>query len=114
MTDDDPITLKDAAQHHGFTVSTLKAEAARGRLTTYKIGKRLYTTPADIKEMVRQCRVERKAPGFTLILSESNGLSETDLALSAQVAARATADLLKRRLANTSPTSINQNRQVRR
>ena len=51
--DQDAITLKDAAQHFGFTVATLRAEAARGHLTIYKIGKRYYTTPSDIRDMVR-------------------------------------------------------------
>jgi hypothetical protein len=49
--DNDTITLKDAAGHFGYTVSTLRAEAGRGRLVIYKIGKRLYTTPADIKKL---------------------------------------------------------------
>jgi hypothetical protein len=47
--DHDTITLRDAAKHFGFTVSTLRAEADRGRLALYRIGKRLYTTPADIR-----------------------------------------------------------------
>ncbi len=58
--DRDVFPLKDAAERFGFTVSTLKAEAGRGRLTLYKIGKKLYTTPADIHEMVNRCRVEQK------------------------------------------------------
>jgi hypothetical protein len=58
----DAITLKDAAKNFGFSVSTLRTEADRGRLTIYRIGRRYYTTPADIREMVLQCRVEKKAP----------------------------------------------------
>jgi hypothetical protein len=61
LTDQDPIPLKDAADQFGFSLSTLRAEAGRGRLTIYKIGKRLYTSPADIREMVKQCRVEQRA-----------------------------------------------------
>lgn len=38
IQDSDTITLKDAAQHFGFSVWTLRAEADRGRLTIYKIG----------------------------------------------------------------------------
>jgi hypothetical protein len=50
MTDDPfALTLKDAAERYGFTVATLRAEADRGRLALYRIGKRLYTTPADIR-----------------------------------------------------------------
>jgi len=83
MTDDDPITLADACglyPNAKLTVSTLKAEAGRGRLNTYKIGRRLYTTIADIRGMVDLCRVEQKAPGFTLTRSASSGLSETERA----------------------------------
>jgi hypothetical protein len=74
--DHDTITLADAAQHFGFTVSTLRAEAGRGRLTIYKIGKRYYTTPNDIREMVSQCRVEQKAPAFTVTRRAVNTSSE--------------------------------------
>jgi hypothetical protein len=76
--DHDTITLADAAQHFGFTVSTLRAEAGRGRLTIYKIGKRYYTTPNDIREMVSQCRVEQKAPASTVIRRAVNTPSETE------------------------------------
>jgi hypothetical protein len=63
MTDDPlALTLKDAAERYGFTVATLRAEIARGRLTKYRIGKKDWTTPADIREMVEKCRVEQKAP----------------------------------------------------
>jgi hypothetical protein len=37
--DADTITLKDAAQHFGFSVYTLRAEADRGRLAIYNGGK---------------------------------------------------------------------------
>src|ERR1039458_9611953 len=67
MTDNDTITLKDAAIHFGFSVYTLRAEAERGHLTTYKIGKRLYTTPADIRDMISACRVSQKGRDFTSI-----------------------------------------------
>lgn len=112
--DDDTITLKDAASHYGYTVSTLRAEAGRGRLTIYKIGKRFYTTPADIKEMVKQCRVDQKGQGFTLIRGGNNGLSETDRVSSALAAANETVAKLKSSSRNTSATSTSPSRQVRR
>ena len=56
MTDNDTITLKDAAIHFGFSVHTLRAEAKRGRLSIAKIGKKLYTTPADIKKLQMKLR----------------------------------------------------------
>lgn len=109
-----PITLRDAAQHFGFTVSTLRAEAGRGRLAIYKIGKRLYTTPADIREMVNQCRVEQKGRDFTLIRGEDSGSSGTDRASSALAAARETVLRLKNSSHSTLATSTSRSRQVRR
>ena len=114
MADDSALTLKEAAAEYGFTVSTLRAEHGRGRLKIYRIGKKDYTTPADIKDMVQQCRVDPRGQGFTLIRGERSGLSETERASSALAAARETAQALKRRSPNTSITSISQSRQVRR
>jgi hypothetical protein len=61
---DDPIalTLKDAAERYGFTKRVLLAEIAKGRLTKRRIGKSLYVTPADIREMIELCREEVSAP----------------------------------------------------
>jgi len=103
--DDDTVTLKDAAQHFGFSVWTLRTEADRGRLTIYKIGKRYYTTPGDVKEMVRQCRVEQKGRDSTSIRSASSGLSETDRASSALAAANEIAQRLK----SSSRTTLGKN-----
>lgn len=111
--DDDTITLKDAAQHFGFSVYTLRTEADRGRLAIYRIGKRYYTTPADIKEMVRQCRVDQKAPDFTSIRTARSGLSETEHASSALAAANEIALRLKNSSRNTLGRSIAQHRRVR-
>lgn len=111
--DNDAITLKDAASHFGFTVCTLRAEADRGHLVIYKIGKRFYTTPADIREMVIKCRVEQKAHGFTLIQSESNGQSETEAASSAQARAREIVTRLKSTSRNTSAANTNHPRRAR-
>jgi len=113
-TDHDPITLKDAASHFKLTVGTLRAEAGRGRLTIYRIGNRDYTTPADVREMVNQCRVERKGHGFTLTRNASSGSSETDRASSALAAANETVLRLRNSSRNTSGTSISPSRQVRR
>ncbi len=112
-SDTDPITLKDAAQHFGFSVWTLRTEADRGRLTIYRIGRKDYTTPNDIKEMVRQCRVEKKAQGSTLTRSVDSGLSETDRASSALAAANESALRLRRPSLNTSAGSTSRRHQVR-
>ena len=77
MTDNDPIRLKDAAEQFGLTVGELRAEAGRGRLAIYRIGKRDYTTANDIREMVEQCRVERKDRAFTVTRRATSGPSAT-------------------------------------
>jgi len=115
VTDDDkPITLKQASEEFPFTLSTLRAERDRGRLTTYRIGKRDYTTVADIRGMIQECRVEPKARAFTLIQNESSGPSATERASSALAAANETVLRLKSISRNTSPISISPKRQARR
>ena len=113
VSDGDTITLKDAAQHFGFSVYTLRSEAERGRLTIYKIGKRFYTTPGDVKEMVRQCRVEQKAPDSTSIRRAVSGPSETEKASSALAAANEIALRLKNSSRNTLGKSIALNHRAR-
>jgi hypothetical protein len=106
MTEDgDIITLKDAAQHFGFSVYTLRTEADNGRLTIYKIGRRYYTTPGDVKEMVSRCRVEQKGRDFTSIRAANNGPSETERRSSALAAARESVERLK----NSSRTTLGKN-----
>lgn len=104
IQDGDIITLKDAAQHFGFSVYALRSEADNGRLAIYKIGRRYYTTPGDIKEMVEQCRVEQKGRDFTSIRAAVSGSSETERVSSALAAARETALRLK----NSSKNSLGQ------
>lgn len=107
MTQDgDTITLKDAAQHFGFSVYTLRTEADNGRLTIYKIGRRFYTTPGDVKEMIQRCRVEQKARDFTSIRAANSGLSETERVSSALAAANEIALRLKNSSRNTLGKSI--------
>jgi hypothetical protein len=114
LADDHPLSLKEAAQQFGFTVSTLPAEAARDRLTIYKIGKKHYTTAADIREMIKLCRVEQKGRDFTLIRGGNSGLSETERASSALAAANETVLKLKSSSRSTSATSISRSHQARR
>jgi hypothetical protein len=104
--DGDIITLQDAAQHFGFSVYTLRTEADNGRLTIYKIGRRYYTTPGDIKEMIKQCRVEQKGRDFTSIRAANSGPSETERHSSALAAARETALRLKNSSRNTLGKNI--------
>ncbi len=113
IQDSDTITLRDAAQHFGFSIWTLRAEADRGRLVIYKIGKRYYTTPGDVKEMIQRCRVDQKGHDFTLIRSASSMPSETERASSALAAANETALRLKNSSRNTLGKSIAQPRRAR-
>ena len=112
-SDTDAITLQDAAQHFGFTVLTLRAEADRGRLTIYKIGRRYYTTPGDIREMVTKCRVDQKARDFTSIRNARRGSSETANSASALAAANETVQRLKNISRNTSGRSMTPNQRAR-
>jgi hypothetical protein len=84
----DAITLKDAAKHFGFSVSTLRTEADRGRLTIYRIGRRYYTTPADIREMVLNCRVEPKAPAPASDKTEASDMTEAERTSAAMAAVK--------------------------
>jgi hypothetical protein len=111
--DSDIITLRDAAQHFKVSVYSLRTEADNGRLVIYKIGKRYYTTPADVREMVRQCRVDQKARDFTLIRNANSGLSETERSSSALAAANETALRLKNSSRNTLGKNIGLPRRVR-
>lgn len=108
MTDDDNkyITLKQASEEFPFTVSTLRAERDRGRLTTYRVGRSDYTTRADIRGMVQQCRVAPKVHDSTSIRKEANGSSVTERFSSAQAAANETVMRLKNSSRNISAVSI--------
>ena len=49
-----PITLREACAmifRDTITVATLRAEARRGNLVTYGIGRKIFTTVNDIEEM---------------------------------------------------------------
>lgn len=112
--DDDPLPLKDAAQRYRILEATLRTEASRGRLTIYRIGRKDYTTPKDIKEMVHLCRVEKRRHDFTSTPSESSGLSETEEASSELAAAREAVMMLRSSSTATSGRSTSRNRQARR
>ena len=78
MYDENVITLAAAAEHFGFAISTLRREAARGRLVTYKIGRRLYTKRRDVLDMVERCRVLRTSPIANVADAGVSPLSEAD------------------------------------
>src|SRR6266436_742431 len=100
---DDLLRLDDAARlcfpHGRMTASALRCEARKGRLATYRVAGKDYTTPADCERMKQLCRILEKAPGSgsknqdeTATASSSNaasGASETDQSRSALDSARA-------------------------
>jgi hypothetical protein len=94
LDNDEPITLVEACRLFSrakLTVSTLRAEANRGRLNIFKIGRRDYTTIDEMKAMVRKCRDgDRRYTSIT----QSN-LSETQRATSAMNAVSNTIAKLK-------------------
>ena len=84
-----PITLKAACKlwpGARLTVSTLRAEAGRGRLDIFRIGRRDYTTAQAMREMVNRCRAEDSRRVSTSIRSAANGPSETARISSARAA----------------------------
>ncbi len=107
---DEPMTLAHAADYFKFTVLTLRAEADRDRLTIYKIGRQYYTTPADIAEMVRKCRVEQKARGSISTRNAGNGSSATDRTSVALDALKQTINGHKSSSRNTSRANTSQSR----
>lgn len=61
MSTDDPITLAEACKlfpRAHLTASTLRAERDRGRLNIFRLGRRDYTTEADMREMVKSSKDE--------------------------------------------------------
>jgi hypothetical protein len=107
MTDERPITLAEAAAEYRLTVSTLRAEAARGRLDIFRLGKRDYTTPQAMRDMVRKCQDAARLRASTSTNQEASGSSETDRASSAQAALSQTVAALKAGLPRISGKNIN-------
>ena len=80
MTDahDTPITLEAACKlwpEAKLTISTLRAEAGRGRLDIFRLGRRDYTTAQAMREMVNRCQEEGRLRGSTSTRQDANGLS---------------------------------------
>ena len=102
---DEPITLADACELYPrarLTVSTLRAEAERGRLDIFKLGRRLYTTPAAMRAMVTKCQDDARPRASTSIQPAVIGLSATARASSALDSANTTVSELRSASLNTS------------
>jgi hypothetical protein len=99
ISPDTPLRLKVAAElafpDGSMTVSGLRNEGKRGRLSIERIAGKDYTTLASIKQMRESCRVEVKARTFGIVQSaekaESSlrrgpGLSSTAAGITPQAA----------------------------
>jgi hypothetical protein len=106
--DDEPITLAEACKlfpRAKLTISTLRAEAARGRLDIFRLGKRDCTTPKAMREMIRRCREGDHRRASTSTKTEASGLSETERTASAQASLNKTVQALKNASLNISEKS---------
>jgi hypothetical protein len=113
--DDDPITLADACEYfrNRIKVSTLRREAQRGNLVTYRVGRRDFTTIADIREMFKRCRGAGRHPDSISTQGASSGSSAMAQNSSARDALNLTVEALKSSLPSSSPGSTNRNGQRR-
>lgn len=112
VLDDAPLTLQEACARYfrgAIGPATLRAEARRGRLALMRIGRTDFVTPAAMREMMEKCRVPQKAPASGSTPPNEPGSSETEERSSdALAAAKASANALKKRSANTSPRNSDQ------
>jgi len=105
MDDEQPIPLADACKLYPrarLTVSTLRAEAARGRLDIFRLGRRDYTTRLALREMIRKCQEDARPRASTSIPPAVIGLSATARASSALDSANTTVSELRSASLNTS------------
>lgn len=116
MTDapdqDEPITLQEACKlrfRNRIKVATLRAEAAKGNLDIFRIGRADFTTLKDLREMERRCRAAKQARASISTQDADSGLSETARASSAQVALRQSVTALKGTSRNISVRNTSRN-----
>jgi hypothetical protein len=100
--DERPLTLREAADLYRLKISTLRAEAARGRLDIFRLGKRDYTTLESLRIMVRKCRDADPRRASISTAPEQPGLSETARASCARDALNQTVLALRNGLPNIS------------
>ena len=114
---DEPLTLREACELYPrckFTISTLRAEASRGRLDIFRMGRRDYTTAAAMREMIRRCQDAARLRASTSTRDGDNGSSETERASSALAALNQTVVALKGGLPRISASNINRSAARRR
>lgn len=98
LLDTDPITLKTASEVilcGIVSVSALRAEIRRRNLAAYKVGKNLFTTPRDIREMMEKCRVSPPRPASISDQTTEPGSSETEARILELAALTASVAMLK-------------------
>jgi hypothetical protein len=110
MTDTpiDLLTLRQAAELYGLKVATLRAEAARGRLAVFRMGKSDYTSHAAMQLMVKRCQDADPRHACISTGPGAPGASETERMSSARAALRQTIEGLKKGSPNTSARSTDQ------
>jgi len=109
VTDDMPLRLDVAAQmafaDGSISASSLRKEAARGRLTVWRIAGKDMTTLAEIRNMVERCRVNQPRPdsgsGQPAPHSQPRGLSSIEESNAARAARQMRASKLREPSQNT-------------
>lgn len=109
---DAAMRLEEAAAVFGLdypiTVSTLRTEIRKGRLTPAKVAGTFTITPAQIRDLYKPCPAEPKALASTSSSAPAarpSGSSGMDRLSAAQAAARIAVERLKSRSPLTSPTN---------
>jgi hypothetical protein len=115
--DDDPVTLQEACElafRGTITVASLRAEASRGNLDIFRVGRRDFTTLRAVREMQAKCLAGRKGRTYTVTPAASNGLSEMDHVSSALAALRTSTKKLRSSSQSTSVENTNPRQAQRR
>ncbi len=115
IAEDTPLRLDMAAQlafpDGSITVSSLRREAARGRLQVWRIAGKQMTTLAALRRMMDQCLEKRSPPASGSDQPRETAVPSGPLSIrdgaTAQDAARMRAEKLKQSYGNTSPRNTN-------
>lgn len=101
-------TLRQANTMTGIGIGTLRTAIKRGQLSCTRIGGKVFVTESQLAEMINQCQHTKKGPDCTSDGEKAvnrSGSSETDNLSTAQVAALAKIEALRKRSPNTSRAS---------
>lgn len=105
---DAPVRLADALPLAfplgGMTVSGLRLEAGRGRLTIMRIANKDFTTLAAIEEMKQKCLVPANQRGFGSGLAARTGKPSGSSSTESNTALAA-ANMIVQRLSKRSPST---------